>query len=337
MKKVNLFLVHTPFQLFIAEHMLREMAYFEEGASYLLLDMSSSNEPSIEYWTKMHRIDPPVGIGFFGESARRVTCIAHNVLEIEFPEREVDVFLSNIDYPLGNSLYRYTTEKERISLMSYPEGIASVIPSDFGVSKRSKNVVKQLYGWATGYPYVDYQGDMAGLKQAKKVFTLFPEEVPVQSKKIVEIPQLHLNASTCPSNDCIVLGQPLGDFLSKSIHERIFWGMIERAHELGNSVFYKAHPREDSHFTQLAERAGVIPIEDSRIAEIIYTEKPVQYVISVFSSALLHLKALYGQRVTCIAFGADAALSRGPQKSGYIFQLRGLFEKYNIQMEAFSC
>jgi hypothetical protein len=77
---------------------------------------------------------------------------------------------------------------------------------------------------------------------------------------------------------------------------------MEYASTLSVPLYYKPHHYEDSAEVRWLHGRNCRVVQDPRPVEQIFRERPMRYVVSNFSSALLTLKHLYGERVECIAW-----------------------------------
>jgi hypothetical protein len=326
---VNVFVLHTPFQRFVAEHMLRTMSEFAGAENFAVVD-EGSLELDTSLWTRVQRIAPPLGSKFIGNT-ERVSEVVTSVIA-ELGTGDVTIFMSNPDYPLSNGLVRHSRQTAGVRLASFPEGVLNALPAGIGLKKRAKNVVKWVYGQAVGCPFSALRGDNAGLTGAHQIYTLIPDALGQFEAKLVRIPPPAFDTDFEAGDDGIICGQPLTDFMST-------WAYLDytrRLIQMGVSItagqlFFKPHPREPEQASRIAESEGALVLRDTRIVEEVVTEMAPALLLSFSSSALLHVKLFFEGRVRCVAAGANDVMRHSNNSKAFCRRMERLYRDVGVE------
>jgi hypothetical protein len=327
---VNVFLLHTPFQLYIAEHMVVSMPELAGQKNIALAD-NPALQPNVDIWSEIHSVHPGIGPSLIGNASRIKTEVRR--LEAQFSDSDhLQLCISNFDYPLGNAMYAWACNRPGVKIAAYPEGIANILRSRFGWKKKAKNWIKYLYGMTHGLQVKRLGDDLSGLAIADVVYTLLPA-VDLETKaRIVPIPRPDLNAEPSSRNGCLICGQPLNVIMSRRDYEFFTQALINLVHELGFSrVVYKLHPREDGSIDGVVVASNAVVLRDSRVAEVVFEQDGFECIASFCSSALLHVKLLHGSNARAIAFRADEFLVRSNNDRRFAAELKAIFVKYGVE------
>lgn len=335
---VNLFLVHTPFQLLVSELMLTGIPSLARESNYLLVNTSIPLTVNSGLWTKVQYVDPPVGTLFAGETISHCRTTVQRVVA-QFSGRPVMLMLSNLDYPLANAFFRLVqVQPEQFKLGIFPEGMLNYMTPELSWKKRFKNRAKQVVGAYYGWPFASYGKDVAGFFHAdrfygfRRILNMMAVEWSQKGDvEIVEIPtpDVTIEASAC--DQALLLGQPLYTFIPHSAYVDNIDGMIRFAQQLGaRQILYKKHPVEHPEIEGLLQERQVQIVADERPAELYFLDHPAAFVIGPFSSALVHLKLFYEQQVQCYAFADDIDWEAFPNKRSYYDKARQFFEQMDV-------
>jgi hypothetical protein len=327
---VNIFLLHTPFQLYVAEYMALSMSELSGQRNVALVD-NPILEPNGDIWNEIRHIEPNIGPRLFGNAGRIKSEVRR--MEAQFSEAEhVQLFISNFDYPLGNAIYAWARTKPCVEVAAYPEGIANILRSRFGWKKKIKNRIKQLYGMMHGLHIQNLGDDLSGLAIADVIYTLVPA-VELQTRaRIVPIPRPAMDAGPSFRHGCLICGQPLHAIMSREEHESLTQDLINLVHDLGFSrVVYKPHPREDESIDRVVVASNATVLRDSRVAEVAFDQDGFECIASFCSSALLHVKLLHGPNARAIAFRANDVLARSNNDRQFAAELQCIFVKFGVE------
>lgn len=306
----DVFIVHSPFQLFIAEHIVRTMPGEVTPDRWLLLESWGSTpvwQP--ELWTRTTLLSPPLG-----GSARRNGAARRRVLRMvteEFRSCEsARLWLANVQWPLNNLLYRELSSCTLANTCHYnfPEGIGSLLCPRPDLRQHVRDFAKMATRFIGGSGYQPFSCDLMGVSTADKVFTLCKEFVSVTATgEVVQIPRLKTGDDGHIDNTLIFVGQNYDDHLPDSLYRRLCEGAAAYGRNLGTGrMLYKPHHYASTTTEQdILEQYGFERLDWAGPIETYMAQNPPKYVLSYNSSALVHAKLLLGRRVEAIAYGAN--------------------------------
>jgi hypothetical protein len=327
---VNVFLLHTPFQLYMAEYMLLSMPEFSAQRNVALVD-NPTLEPNAGLWSEVQHIRPNIGPSLIGNAGR----IKSEIRRLEAQVSDVDrpqLWISNFDYPLGNAMYAWARTRPGVGIAVYPEGIANILRSRFSWKKKLKNWIKNLYGMVHGLRIRSLGDDLSGLAFADVIYTLLPPMELETAARVVQIPRPEMNSGPSSRQGCLVCGQPLYAIMSRQEHESLTRALIDLVRGLGFSrVVYKPHPREDDSIERIAAASNATVLRDSRVAEVVFDQDEFACIASFVSSSLIHVKLLHGPNAQAIAFRADEVLSCSNNNRQFAAELKAVFVKFGVE------
>lgn len=328
----NIFVVHTPFQVLIVKHMVNTMHEFKDVVNILFVDMYLDEFPESNHWTAVVKIEP-VGGTILGSRHRCYSALKtfHTIFE---KYNNINLFLSDIEWPLNNALYgNYVLRESNINYYNFPDGIANLYMIYPDIKQKLKNYFKALLGLLGGFPYSYISGDKIGLLKAHRVYSLFPDLIINECKpeQIVEIPILKPeNRSQWNSNICVFLGQPIHLFIPYDEYRKLANDAADFVARLGyKQLYYKPHPRENNNIVLncFLEKGFELFDNNKTIEELILTNSlECECLISYTSSALIHIK-LFFPYLRCIAFQPKLMLkyiNTTKQSKDMLFVLLGM-------------
>jgi hypothetical protein len=336
-ERVNVFIVHTPFQHLIVNHLLKTLAEFKLADNYLVLDMDPRAVDIVESnWKKVVVLEPPVGSSVIG-SGKNCRQALREIDGIISPYPEACLFLSDIDWPLNNALYGYIKKARdrNIQMCNYPDGIGSLLVQMQDRRRKFRNIVKSLIGTLGGSPYYSYNSDIMGIAISDKVYSLMPEVIRNKTEReIVTIPGLKIEKSEMNGNGCIFLGQYFRNMHSVEEERELSLRAAEFTANLGYSdLFYKPHHLAANSVEQeLFLERGFQLVSDTRPVEEIFLTRQMYCTVSYISSALVHLKMMFGKEVRCISLLNLTSLDRIFKGTGVIQNMRELFRLSGVEI-----
>lgn len=229
----------------------------------------------------------------------------------------VNIFLPSIRTPIGNVIVSYLKKKNReISLCNFPDGIGSLYIIDMNIKEVGKDIGKYLWAKVIGYDYTLYlKNDFLGMQYFDKVYSLLPSMIEGSSRKVIQIPLLNVHGKI-EDKTCIVLGTFEDLFESSSFDK---WReSLEEIAEYSKKYsgctrfLYKPHHRDDNNFGyNIMKKYGFYLLNDKRsIEEILLKEVVPAVIISICSSALVHVKLMSGSNIKCIAYKPNVYIRR---------------------------
>lgn len=301
--EANLFVVHSRFQVVVVQHMLQVLPELGARDSYLVLDMDGTDLPVMSrLWRGILQLQPPVG----GRVLRKGVGCRRALREIDgivAGYDRVDLLVSDIQWPLNNALYGRYARRGRATLTGFPDGIGSlqiVYPSTW---QRAKDMAKAALGRFGGVPFVVFRGDVMGLELCTRIYSFLPEAIPALAPRLVRIPRLPTVGHRVTHNALLFVGQNYESFVPRARYLDIAASAARFAKSLGYPrLLYKPHPLENkSAASGVFRDYGFEIVTDARTVEEMFIDQQVACVVSYNSSALVHLKLLFGSAVRCVA------------------------------------
>ena len=317
--------------------MVDTMPEFLETDNYLILDMDI-NGLKIDYdlWTEVIPLQPPVGryrLGW-GGNCRRARRI---VFELLTQYESGSLFITDLLWPLSNALYgQLRKQKTRCYLLcNFPDGVVNLLVRYPNLRRKVRNIIKACIGMIGCLPYYTIRGDIAGIEDSDKVYSLLPSALPKTIEtEIVSVPGLEPLASNLVPQSALFLGQPYDYVMPEDEYRDLSARAADYTVGLGyRNLFYKPHhfAKGDIEKNIFVERGFEI-VDDRRPIEEIFLARQMSCVLSYTSSALINLKILMGDSVRCISvFNALASSYTVEGRQAFDETLR-LFRQCNVEM-----
>ncbi|MEW5797253.1 MAG: hypothetical protein AB1772_12970 [Candidatus Zixiibacteriota bacterium] len=334
---LNLFVAHSPFQRFIADHIVRRMPEFRDSNNYLIVD-GSTQEAEVDRtgWREVTICDPPVGASVVGAGPRMRTVIQWAVyLCRQF--RATRLFLTNVQWPLNNVL-RATLRNETswflVEVCNYPEGIGSLglVYPDW--RQKMRDTAKSVLGVLTGVPYQPLREDLMGLERSDRIYSLMPHLLPEHLQaKAITIPPVPISSYAGDSRTCVFLGQN-----DRLVPKRYRRPLAEAAASYCRLLPYTRFLFKSHHYGESQDQrnvfvgAGFEPLANSRPIEQLLATDPAACVVSFNSSALVHLKMMYGDRIRCVACFPDRFGKLAGQRTDRADSVSSLFARCGVEI-----
>lgn len=327
-------LVHSRFQLFVAQHMVGVVPELADGDRHLVLDMASDAGVDHARWTSVTRLSPPVGGTVRGAGAACRAAL-RSVESIVGPSGRAAVVLSDIQWPLNNAVWGAIVRpsRGRVVYHAFPDGIGSLVLARRRWRQHARDGVKMVRGLAGGAPYFPYKGDRMGLERAERIYSLLPDAIPELRARTVPIPLLP-STSEASEDACLFLGQPYDRYIPHARYEAIARAAATLARSLGyRRLLYKPHPLEQTAIGRTVfESQGFEVLQDPRAVEELLLERPLACVVSFNSSGLAHLRLLLGDSVRCVAVQSDTVAGYLNVTAEVAAQFRRVFELCGVEV-----
>lgn len=325
--------------MLIVQHMLSSIEHLSDFDNYLVVDMLQEKQTiNRELWNQIIFLDPPVGGSVIGarkrckDSIKKVGNILKNY-------DYINLFLSDIQWPLNNALYgkfikgECKNNRRRIELCNFPDGIVNLYFAYPNFKQKIKNIIKSLFGLVLSSPYYYFNCDIAGLEISNKIYSLMPESISEVKDKIVSIPKLRIVSNYNDINSCIFLGQPY----HKLMPAKKYISLMEKAASFTKKLdyekyYYKAHPSESTKESwNIFKNYGFELINDNRTIEEMFLYNQMGCIVSFNSSALIHLKLLYGNNLRCISCYSSIPLKYVGIKENAYKHLKSIFSLCGVE------
>ena len=335
--RLNLFLAHSPFQYFVASHMVNNMPEFRKGNNYLVVDpVWSDVRIDKAGWSEVIICDPPVGGSVVGAGVR-LRSVVGRVMELLDPPCPASLFLANVQWPLNNVLRAALGRRTlavRIEVCNYPEGIGSLRLVYPDWRQQFRDLMKSALVLMSGVRYQPLNEDLMGLDKSTRIYSLLPQLLPAElQSKTVTIPPFPMSQGEVDRYTCIFLGQN-DRLLRPRLRSPLAVAAAAYCRSLPYDRFlFKSHHYGESDVQREAFiGTGFEMLTDTRAVEQVLMTNTAACVVSFNSSALVHLKMMYGDRIRCIACFVDKFGQMARQKSGQTKAIRALFEKAGVEI-----
>lgn len=313
----NVFIVHTPFHVFIAEKIVRDILAISKSKNVLLLELNPNYKHfNSELWSEVVFLE---NIGGSTLGRKRFLMSEKN---IEIIRRFVDedpkscLFISDIAWPMNNRLFFDKYLKKKVEYCLFSDGLGTYALPKVTPVLFVRGLAKSLNGFLNrGVKYRNYLGSQFGLdkKEIKYIYAPNVELIDCETSKKKEIPFNAVKEVNFDKSKCLFLDTP--SWLEIRAND---WHLIrETAVNFLKSLdvkeyYYKNHylgrKEEEIYF----ERHGFNIIDTNRCAEQIVAENNFGIVVSYLSSSLFNLKCIYQDKIRCISlFSKTISLANG--------------------------
>lgn len=302
--ETNIFILHTPFQLFTAQLAIEQ--YFLGTHRNILLQEGDIQPGSIrsELWNVVKPLNYVATVsGAARHAVERNVRIVEQV--IGSANGKVNLLFSDIAWPTNNRLFFKHNVRGQVSFLILSDGLATYTCPGLSAKQRLRNIAKSLLG-LIGYSasYTAYGGSMLGLEH--------PRVGAIYSFRADLLDGIY----DCPLHDIAIesvnterrldvamfLDQPYRGFMAadawSSIRERTRAYLREGAF---SKIYYKPHPMCDQDYYAELSGCGLTALESRLPAELLIRELDAGTIISYTSGALFNIKSVAGERVRAVA------------------------------------
>ena len=301
----NIFVVHTPFHVYISEMMVGTLAEFAKCKNVLLLEFIQPIEHiSRKLWSKVIFLEN-VGNSTLGHN-RYVMCENNMglVLKLVFEDPKSCLFLSDICWPMNNRLFFSRQLRRKVTFCLFSDGLGTYVFPRVTKMLFLRGLIKYLNGLiGGGVKYRNYLGSQFGVDRKEIIYIYAPnvELVDCDISKKKEIltgfkKKLHFNQSKC-----ILIDIPGWRLVSENDWRIIRANTVGFLKSLGADLYYKNHPSGRQEEEVYYRSQGFNIIEHKGCAEQFIAEKNFGIVVSYVSSTLFNLKSMYQDSIRCIA------------------------------------
>jgi len=334
----SVFVAHSPFQRFIAEHMVAAMPEFAGHRTMLVLDMPASDPGghTTARWASVMVVEPPLGGSILGAGRRMRSVISQITSHLSSDERAA-LFLSNVQWPLNNWLAREISRPpmaRRVTWCNFPEGIGSLRIVHPDLRQRARDPLKSLVAAVGGSRYYPVRGDLMGLERCTRIYSLLPDLLPAHlAGKVVAIPGFPIDSRATAFDTCIFLGQH-----DRFVPDRQRRLLADRAAQHCAGLGYTRRLFKSHHYGESAVQReafaarGFEMMADARPIEQVMLERAVACVVSFNSSALVHLKMMFGPAIRCMSLFADEIGRYGRTRRADSESVLAILEQSGVEM-----
>jgi|GEM_PF-1389503 len=336
-RTVNLFVAHSPFQAYVADHMTARMPEFERSINVLMVDSPTlPMDAGGGRWGSAIRLDPAVGPSVRGAKPRLQDAL-RSVSNFVVDASVARLFVANVQWPLNNVLFgRWprmvgSAEQQRCN---YPEGIGSLRLVYPNWGQKMRDLLKSMSGLLGGVYYYPLRGDLMGLEASDRIYSLMPGLVPsALQEKVVAIPLFETGTVSVKSDTLLFLGQ-----FDKAVPTNARKALARHAAEVCRELGYGHYLYKQHHYRESAEQRDVFLgqgfelLDDPRPVEQLLADRPVACVASFVSSALVHLKMMFGDSIRCLACYPEEFGRYGRMNQGQEQELIAIFRRCGVEI-----
>lgn len=327
----NIFLVHTPWQLTVAEQMITHMPEFEGGEHILCIQErvrgESMRTPKAGVFQDIIPLHYVAAWKWGREAWRKMQENASTIRELAKGRSGVRIFLSDILWYTNNRIFFDRTLKKQCEFSLFEEGVGIYLNQDYFGYNFNKHLLKMALGYTTFAPAIRgaYRGHMMGLEhpRIRKIYAFRPEVMPVAGQKAVAIPPLTPQEVILNPEKLVFLHQTFSWCKDAATWQAFFARTLELLQTIPAKEYWvKPHPHYASDADMaLFKQHGFKILETNNTAEEMIAEEHFGIVTSWLSSGLVNIKNIYPQ-AACKTLQLQAIVDNAfiPAKAGEDWQ-----------------
>lgn len=332
----NIFIAHTPFQVYISEMMVGSLNEFANCKNILLLEFNQHFE-HIEWnlWSDIIWLEN-VGNSTLGYD-RYLMCEKNMSLvrKLAYKSQKSCLFLSDIAWPMNNRLFFDRQLRRNVTFCLISDGLGTYL---------HPKVTKMLYlrGWGKylngllhfGVKYRNYLGSQFGIDREAIKYIYAPNVafVDCDLSKKKEIMTTSIKRPYFDQSKCIFLESNGWLVVNEKEWHLIRVNTVRFLKSLGVNIYYKNHPSGRKEEEDYYRSQGFGIVEANRCAEQIIAEKGFGIAVSYVSSTLFNLKSLYHDAIRCIALSNNFLNSKTDFNESKRDELYELYRKVNAEV-----
>lgn len=338
--KKNIFVLATPFQLFIAENMINNIDEFRNVENILLFEKQYNLSFSRDCWSSVYTLADigysPIGIQKKNAAKKNLSLL----LSFCGPHpQSTRILFSCIHYSFINFLFFDLDIRRNCTFAIIMDGIGSFTHEKISTFNFLRGLVKFTAGYlGLGIKYRPYLGNLLGdhFQIIHSVYAFQSQYLSCDEMKRVEVP-LSCGRSDLlsASNSCIFLDQNnYENLFGHKIWNQMFTIAIDYIkNQKFDMLYYKAHPSGKLRPTDLQylRLNGFHLIEQNECIEKLFPLLNVGVVVSFTSTSLFMLKSLYGDAVRCISL-LDRINHIAPLPVPAYTQLKKVYQIVNVEL-----
>ena len=332
----NIFVVHTPFQVFLSEMMIGYRAEFQNCKNVLLLEFPHRfKHTNHTLWSDVIFLEN-VGNSTLGRE-RYLKCENNLGLVRKLVDKnpKSSLFLSDIAWPMNNRLFFDRRLRQTVVFCLISDGLGTYLLPKITKMLFFRGMVKYLNGLIhLGIKYRNYLGSQFGVDRKKIKYIYAPNVsfVDCDLSKKKEILTASMKRPHFDRFKCIFLETNGWLVVKEKDWNLIRTNTVRFLKSLGADIYYKNHPfgRKEEEVYYRSQGFGII--EDNRCAEQIIAEKGFGIAISYVSSTLFNLKSMYQDKIRCIALSNKTLNSSTDYNENKRDEVYELFRKVDVEV-----
>lgn len=333
----NIFILTSPFQLFIAEHMIKNMTEFRDTENILLFEKQYNLSFARNCWSSAYTLADigysPIGFQKKNAASKNLKLLL-NICN-HYPNSN-QILFSNIHYALANYLFFNSCVKSCCTFSLIMDGIGSYTGLKITVVNLLRDVVKFCIGHiGLGIKYRPYSGNYLGdhFKQVRSVYGFQSQYLTCDQRKRKEVPLFRHSNSPVKSNNCVFLDQNTYEYLLgySTWKKMLMIGIDYLTAQQFGTLYYKAHPGGNLRATDLQylREKGFVIIEDKECIERLFPTLKISVAVSFNSTSLFMLKCIYGDSIRCISLLERVSYLLSESESKWI---KRLYQTMNVEL-----
>lgn len=314
----NIFIAHTPFHVFIAELIVKNILRRSKYENVILLELSRDYKyVNRDLWSKIEFLEN-VGGSTLG---RQRFLMSEKNLEIikQYANKDMEthLFMSDIAWPMNNRIFFDKHLRSRVKYCLFSDGLGTYALQKVTQALFVRGLAKGFNGLLhCGVRYKNYLGNQFGLDRKEIEYIYAPNvkiiECEPSKKKEVSFDTMH-GVVNFNKEKCLFLDQPLWLYMQDSDWHAIRENSIKFIRTLDiKERYYKNHPFGRKEEEIYYKSQGFNIINSDKCAEQIIAENDFGIVVSYYSSALFNLKCMYHDKLRCISlFSKKISIATG--------------------------
>ncbi|HEY9857797.1 MAG TPA: polysialyltransferase family glycosyltransferase [Stenomitos sp.] len=332
----NLFIIHSPFQKFVAELLVASDPAFAGHDNHLLVetDHPACQTAAPGLWTAIHKLE---ALGYSVLSRASHLAAERNLRRVRelAAEGPVRILLSDIAWPFNNRVF-FDRKLSRVAEFHFIiDGIGSYTGTRFTTTLRIRNLGKFVLGrLGLAVRYTPYGGYVMGdyHPRVRQVHGFAAHLLSCPPEKQAEIP-FEPPAALQSEDTCLFLDQSYWQICPEAEWLAFREQTKDYLLSLGcGTYYYKRHPQGRTEDEEYYARAGFRIIEDGRCVEELFHDLGASLVVSYNSSALFNIKVFYGDRTRCISYCSDYVTRLTHSDSSGMQRLKELFQGVGVEV-----
>ena len=332
----NIFVAHTPFQVYISQLMVDTIGEIANCKNVLLLEFSQRfDHINRKLWSEVICLEN-VGNSTLGREKYRM-CEKN----VDLVRKLVDnypktcLFISDISWPMNNRLFFDRQLRRETSFSLISDGLGTYLLPKVTNMLFLRGAIKHLNGLLhNGVRYRNYFGSQFGVdrKEIKYIYAPNVELVECDSSKKKEILTASIKSPYFDQTKCVFIESNGWLLVSDKDWRLIRANTVHFLKSLGADIYYKNHPfgRKDEEVYYQNQGFGII--ETNRCAEQVIAEEGFGIAVSYVSSTLFNLKALYQDAIKCIALSNKILNSSHDFNENIFDKMYELYRKVNAEV-----
>ena len=334
----NIFIAHTPFHVFIAEMIVKNILGRSECENVIFLELSRDHQNvNRDLWSKIDYLEN-VGNSTLGR--KRYLMSEKNIEIIKqyaHKDMETHLFMSDIAWPMNNRIFFDKHLRSSVKYCLFSDGLGTYTSPKVTKVLFIRGLAKSINGLLhRGVRYKNYLGDQIGVDRKKIEYIYAPNVKFVNckpsKKKEVSFDSTHGEVKF-NKEKCLFLDQPFWLHMQDSK----WYAITEMATKFIKSLDVKEFYYKNHHFRRKVEEIyfesqGFSMIDSDKCAERIVAENDFGIVVSYHSAALFNLKCMYHDKLRCISlFSKRMSLANG-YNDDTSDKIIDLFNKVNVEV-----